>query len=328
MIKKMKKDWLAENTRADADSLTTFMSREGTKYFGLSDAFSKVKDLVLKSFNNSAEEFSFFNILRKGGFQVLKYPLFAVVVLSFMGFPSIACGAEPDPAGGGGDGKLPFGIFPLSDVRWEHAGDTWFHGRKSDSVYDADGKLIKVISYVPNNCRLWTITYSVRQIGENRAELYSDVKETWRAAEVSDKVNGTTYKIDTTIIISPKLNGEITIEGKKVYYSYGVAPYNQKVLLYDFNLKVGDTFYVGANADLYDKIPFVLVSIDSALVGNEHRKRYNFAKSKESEYYNFSVIEGIGCTPYLFYSLSTFLHEELPMLYRVYHKGQLIWGGE
>ena len=246
-----------------------------------------------------------------------------VAMLLFSIYLFTACGADSPPGDAGG---LPFGIFPLNDVKWEHSCDTWFEWRKADSVYDAEGKLIKVINYgygQDGRCRDYTTTYSVKQIEENRAELYCSEKQIWRVL-ISDKVNKTEYEIDTTLILtaSPKLAGTITIEGKKVYYHY-VKPAEMKILLYDFSLNVEDTFCISN-----ENYNFVLVSIDSVLVGNEYRKRQNF--QMEDEWYGFSefsVIEGIGCNKYLLYTLNIILHDEdkFPVLRRVYYKEQLIW---
>ena len=120
--------------------------------------------------------------------------------------------------------------------------------------------------------------------------------------------------------------GIITIEDKKVYYT-GKADdilKGNNLLLYDFGLKVGDTFYVGDEKDNKYNRPFILISIDSVLIDNEYRKKYNFYNSKYSE---FSFIETIGCTIYLFHTMNPFQHElsKFHRLGRVYYKDKLIW---
>jgi len=208
-------------------------------------------------------------------------------------------------------------------MRWEHS-FTW-EGikRPTDSIYDSDGKLIKIIRYNNGQIAQWisgSIDYSTRQIGENRAEVYETESQRWKMS-VTDIVNDTEYTADTTITIGPKLYGVITIEeGKKVYYN--------NMLLYDFSLNVGDQFIICPE---YEKIPFELVSIDSALlIDTEYRKRYNFETNKSSfpwGHYEFSVVETIGCTQQLFHTLNVALHEasQLPILQKVYYKNNLIW---
>lgn len=56
---------------------------------------------------------------------------------------------------------------------------------------------------------------------------------------------------------------------------------NNELLLYDFNVKKGDTIQWGYYGDIIDKI-------DSVLIGQSYRKRYSFKNS------NNLIIEGIG----------------------------------
>lgn len=74
---------------------------------------------------------------------------------------------------------------------------------------------------------------------------------------------------------------------KKVFFVPPVS--NAEQLLYDFTLKVGDTVkgYTETNAAPTD----VVKSIDSVLVGNTYRKRWNI-----NTCYNIHIIEGIGST--------------------------------
>lgn len=78
------------------------------------------------------------------------------------------------------------------------------------------------------------------------------------------------------------------IENKLVYF----VPPNEteEQLLYDFNLEVGDTLS-GYIAPAWDEICQV-ESIDSVLVGNSYRKRWNV----NWWYYDAQLIEGIGST--------------------------------
>lgn len=74
---------------------------------------------------------------------------------------------------------------------------------------------------------------------------------------------------------------------KKVFF---VPPYGSlEVLLYDFNMQVGDTVkgYIEQIAAQKDTV----VSIDSILIGSDYRKRWNINQD-----YGISFIEGLGST--------------------------------
>jgi len=75
---------------------------------------------------------------------------------------------------------------------------------------------------------------------------------------------------------------------KKVYiYEFG------EYLLYDFNVNIGDTMHDWENC-------IVVSSIDSVLIGNNYRKRFNTSIGQ------YSIIEGIGSTSGLFVTLCPF----------------------
>ena len=83
--------------------------------------------------------------------------------------------------------------------------------------------------------------------------------------------------------------GAIREEGKKIYfvdlYKYSEA------LLYNFDVKIGDIIKTLQTRNHI----FYVESVDSVLVGNHYRKRFNYnGESKKS------VIEGIGSTTELF----------------------------
>jgi len=74
---------------------------------------------------------------------------------------------------------------------------------------------------------------------------------------------------------------------RKVFY---IPPNNlTEQLLYDFNMQVGDT--VQGYIEGYAYEPDIVQSIDSVLVGNNYRKRWNI-----NTCYNIHFIEGIGST--------------------------------
>jgi len=84
--------------------------------------------------------------------------VFTLFVISF-----VSCGASDRPTE---PDRLPFGVFPLNDVKWietNHYGDS-FTGL--DSGYA--GYYYQFYD---------TITYSVRQVGENKAELHRSIQK-------------------------------------------------------------------------------------------------------------------------------------------------------
>jgi hypothetical protein len=74
---------------------------------------------------------------------------------------------------------------------------------------------------------------------------------------------------------------------KKVYYMPPLE--NIEQLLFDFNLAVGDT--VTGYTQLTAQHPDVVLSIDSVLIGNTFRHRWNINNE-----YDISIIEGVGST--------------------------------
>jgi len=77
---------------------------------------------------------------------------------------------------------------------------------------------------------------------------------------------------------------------KKVFYI--PQSENQEQLLYDFNMQVGDTvkgLLEICNGSQKD----IVQSIDSILIGNDYRKKWNFVCSNDYGYY---IIEGLGST--------------------------------
>lgn len=78
---------------------------------------------------------------------------------------------------------------------------------------------------------------------------------------------------------------------------------NQEYLLYDFDLKVGDTLEYAYNMD--NDYSLVVLFTDSILLGGEYRKRFQFTNYGE---YDLYLIEGIGSTTGLFNWLPNDLH--------------------
>ena len=101
---------------------------------------------------------------------------------------------------------------------------------------------------------------------------------------ISGKNYSKLYDIDVENLGDISLNylGAIREESKRIYYTGELCQWMdlEEILIYDFNLKVGDLF----------EIPMIgnsrVLSIDSVLVGDTYRKAYNVS----GDY----IIEGIG----------------------------------
>ena len=237
---------------------------------------------------------------------------FMVVVLFV--FPFTSCESSERPVEE--YERLPFGVFPLNDVKWvetNHFSDPW-----SAEVLDG----------IFNSYRLFydTITYSVRQVGENKAELHRSY-QTRRQTFVNS-----VGLIEDSIWTNKDMRSWIIIEGKKVYLQHldedGIPILEEwgKELFYDFSLEVGDIFQTNYWSDW---TKYRLNSIERVMVGSEYRNQYNFIHlvEGESSQNNFSTIEGIGCTKN--FSDFRISANTDPMqhfnLIEVYHKNKLIW---
>ena len=123
-------------------------------------------------------------------------------------------------------------------------------------------------------------------------------------------INGKSYQklyfSFDTIFTENKVCGAIREEDKRIYYySFDSlinlltplsppipVPVDTEIILYDFNLQVGDTI----TADQYRlrAETLVVTKIDSILIGSEYRKRYHFGW--DGDIITFEEwIEGIGC---------------------------------
>ena len=245
-------------------------------------------------------------------------PIFTFLL--FFAFTTSCDSSEPRPAD-----ESPFGVFPLNDVSWGHERGLQFLEPDTEFIYNTEtGELITIITYLTGRD---IITYSVRQVGENRAELYCSKVTTWERL-IFDNIAKVNSYDDTSWVTAPELYGRIYLEDKKVYFRDLGHNGEQRQLLYDFNLNVGDEFIVGG----YYK--FSVVSIDRILVGNEYRKRYNFDFKRE-DYpgypgHSFSVVEGIGCTESFFHTINDpFMAVDPlpPSLKEVYYKNKIVWRG-
>lgn len=75
--------------------------------------------------------------------------------------------------------------------------------------------------------------------------------------------------------------------------------YGNEVLLYDFNLTIGDTVFCPLSST-YQNMNYTVVNIDTVLINNAEHKRFSLKVTDSSIVDMFSqtasVIEGIGCT--------------------------------
>jgi len=274
--------------------------------------------------SNHTRYFQKWRFKNRARFKRSLVSVFTLFVVSFA-----SCGASDRPTEPPGE-RLPFGVFPLNDVKWVHV---WYGGHWLFEPYTSGH--INVISAF---C-IDTITYSVRQINETTAELRSVSVRTeqhrigWDTInKISLNLDDTTYTLDEPAF-SNFNSGWIYLENNRVYFrgkDYDGSPWPERNLMYDFNLNVGDTFLEYKYLENY-YYKYSVKSIDRALVGNEYRKRYNFVISTHysENYTTTSVIEGIGSPENLFHTLFYFpgmqVDPQPPELQEVYFRNKLIW---
>jgi len=261
--------------------------------------------------SNHTRYFQKWRFKNRARFKRSLVSVFTLFVISF-----VSCGASDRPTE---PDRLPFGVFPLNDVKWietNHYGDS-FTGL--DSGYA--GYYYQFYD---------TITYSVRQVGENKAELHRSIQKRMLTYDLY-LLHPENLIADSTWNEKPELLGWIYLEGRKVY-SQSIVPLGEKLLFYDFSLNIGDRLDIPY---LYlfdfngDTVFYYLVSIDDVRVGDELRKRYNFMLNSKSTNNDISIIEGIGGDNYFF----GMFHATRPAidpepnyeLIRVFYKDKLIW---
>ena len=228
-----------------------------------------------------------------GGFKVLKYPmvLFSLLFLC----PLTACGNDPSPSN---PEALPFGVFPLNDVKWIYV-DKCSIGYMSEPHID-------------------TITYSVHQIDEKSAELFYHRKRVKVKSKDGKWIKEPTSNADTNRL------GWIHLESKKVYFVLDQIGYDdRKSLLYDFSLKVDDSYTSG----YFSNFKHTVGSISEVLVGNEYRKKYHFSES--APYSSLYAIESIGFGSDLLFPLfgsyNGMEDNHRSEIIEVYYKDKVIW---
>ena len=239
----------------------------------------------------------------------------AIIISAFLLiYPLTACAGETNNPKG--EDKY---VFPLNNVEWKETSNPYWWNEGVHFTMD-------------------TITYYLRQISENKSELYRQVKKA-TGMYVKNPETGTGKFVPDSAwaVEQPLLDGWITLVDKKVYYepSWLGEPTEQIVLLYDFDLNIGDTFYVAPQVDNGKSHPYIVISIDNILVDSEYKKRFNFVEphmQNDYEFYKFSLIESIGCDIELFHTfVPRFLYNDMdPMppyytLLAVYNRDKLIW---
>ena len=236
----------------------------------------------------------------------------AITCLFLLIYPLTACAGETNPVPKEG---LPWGVFPLNDVRWVYLGGEPYE--YSYTVRESATDSTDSVCVHKYGQYMDTTTYFVRQIAENQAEIHSSKVRLEYGRYEYDFINKVESKFpDTTYIVDDnQLEGRIFVEDKKVYFQ---PKDGTKSLMYDFSLKVGDIFYVGSSE-------YFLLSIDSIQIWNEYRKKYNFAKNKEQNDAEFSVVEGIGSLSDFFNIIYYSGPVSFPLMNWIYYKNNLIW---
>ena len=243
-------------------------------------------------------------------------PIFTFLL--FFAFTTSCDSSEPRPVD-----ESPFGVFPLNDTKWV---ETEFHqyDRKEDNR-------------IFWTSTLTTYTYFVRQIGENKAELYYFLQ-----SKISRDVwlpTGEQIKLEDSIVApsEPRLIGWILLEGKRVYFQTK----ENKQLMFDFNnMNVGepvDWMWKDWNDRFQDNPNYIAAewyvkSIDTVRVGNEYRRQYWLTTKQNAQYYrpeHCFLVEGIGCvSPYFFYTIRPpITADENKIFSAAYYKDRKIFGG-
>ena len=272
--------------------------------FGLENSYTVNNDYSEVEKSNHTRYFQKWRFKNRARFKRSLVSVFTLFVVSFA-----SCGASDKPTE---PDRLPFGVFPLNDVKWVHI---------TSYMLEHSGANNYIVEH-------WydTIIYSVRQTGENQADLYISGMITLKREGWEWDSTGF-YELefeDSTRSYGPILHSRIYLENKKVYCQIG----DNKDLLYDFNLRLNDIISIGHPAE--HKFEYFVDSTDSVLVGSEYRKRYHF-KPVISGHYPFYVIEGIGSGSallYPFYKGIEISHLGIygASLRGVYYKDKLIWG--
>jgi len=232
----------------------------------------------------------------------------SILLFLFLFLHNAACIANEELLGN--PDKLP-DIFPLKDMKWIEL-----------EIYE---------TFIPGKYQHGIRTYFLQQVDENKTELYVSEKMLKGTVYYNHEIGKSEIIEDTTWIEPTFLRGLISIEGKKVYIQptdLKDGGFHPKELMYDFGLELNDTFRAPGFGGVLD-------AIDSVLIGNEHKKRYNFdfmVSVNDSNFYRLSLIQGVGNTEHFFRSIyGEFLNiDPMPSveLLEIYYKGKRIWKNE
>lgn len=153
------------------------------------------------------------------------------------------------------------------------------NGVISQTLVDTTKKWSTKINRLPS----WTVITEFIKFGQDTTIDSKTYKKVWRSTDEFQEI-WISYGF---IRENPD---------KKIYFRTDTS--FQEYLLYDFELNVNDTVYstaITSYADYYTlaTAPFVVISIDSMLIGNEYKKQFNLF----SIYANMETdqwIEGVG----------------------------------
>jgi hypothetical protein len=110
------------------------------------------------------------------------------------------------------------------------------------------------------------------------------------------------YHSFDTIFTEDKVCGALREEDKRIYY-YSIdslislntpLPVDTEIILFDFNLKVGDTI-TDTQYRLRHERALIVAKIDSILIGTEFRKEYTFGFLNGHVIKTERWVEGVGC---------------------------------
>lgn len=111
------------------------------------------------------------------------------------------------------------------------------------------------------------------------------------------------YHSFDTIFTEDKVCGALREENKRIYY-YSIdslinlstpIPLDTEIILYDFNLQVGDTITADQYRIRWFHEDLVVAKIDSIPIGTKYQKRYTFGDLYGHIFNTEQWVEGVGC---------------------------------
>jgi hypothetical protein len=104
----------------------------------------------------------------------------------------------------------------------------------------------------------------------------------------------------------------ILSEEQKAWYRKSAAENDQKFLLYDFSLSMGDTVYLGLENLTKEKVAsdsmtYVIVNVETINLNGEHQKSMTLeAVENNTHFAQLHWIEGMGCLEHPFYPFAQY----------------------